>query len=859
MAVRAGNLPQHEAPVAGLLGAEQARRDVAGPVERSVACFVVLVATWLRFAKLEFGQWRNDEEIIWLHALSALAVGKFPWVGIPSDLGIDNGPGQMLPVLPAALLQSPYVAYVLVASLNVLAVAALYRLGRLWGSGPMGLAAAALCAVSPWAVIHSRRLWGNDMIAPFAAFFITALWLFVTQRQRWRIVEVAVWLAFAVQMYIAAIVQIGVLLLGLTLAALQRSRLRLARLALPGLLALSVFVVLTAGYGSSAFVPHAADLLRAIRDNRTETPSPVALPNWRGFPFLLQSVGSDGYQYYLGHAARFGDATAGPYLVGTDFAVALFLCGMLSLLKKVAEGVTSHSGSRYAQFTAAALLLAWVLAMPVALIVHAAPVCACFLLPSYPAQYLVVALGAFAVGACLTRLLMFLPAWNAGVVLAGVVGRVLTGLLLGTVIVSQLGAAIPFFRSVGQYWPANQYGLPYAWHERIVDAVVAAWRPGMRIVVSGHGELDGVLRDEIGTRLPGASPRLVDDQHWLTVPGPDQPPMLVLATPGSSPAHAALLTLLVDHPAALRATVSVPGADQRFRVVAITAGDATRLAALLGPASARADPNVRFAGDARLSHIVLPPRLFPDQPIEVRLEWTILRTQPQIPAESYYVHLSDGGATTSALDAPFLPPGLWQEGERLWTFGALTDAGQGAAPRSALIGLYVLKGRDSRAGVIPVQAYDGNGRPITAVRQGPIVVRAAHITKTALPALDAHLAAGLSLVSADVPRAANAGGTLAMTLQWQARITAPPRYTVFVHVLDGAGVLKAQQDTEPEHGMFPTSTWLGRELVTDSHRIVLPATLSPGAYHLVIGVYPVGKPDKERSLTWPEPVQISRQ
>src|SRR5487761_1052112 len=127
-----------------------------GPVDSAsiIAYLILLLAALLRLDQLRFGQWRNDEEIIWLHALQAVAARQFPWVGIPSDLGIANGPGQMLPVLPAVFLDTPYVAYVLVASLNVLAVAALYRLGRLWGGDVLGLTSALLYATSPWAVIY---------------------------------------------------------------------------------------------------------------------------------------------------------------------------------------------------------------------------------------------------------------------------------------------------------------------------------------------------------------------------------------------------------------------------------------------------------------------------------------------------------------------------------------------------------------------------------------------------------------------------------------------------------------------------------------------------------------------------------
>ncbi|HEV7215829.1 MAG TPA: hypothetical protein VGP33_11970, partial [Chloroflexota bacterium] len=522
-----------------------------------MAYIILLLATFLRLYRLQFGQWRNDEEIIWLHALRAVAARQFPWVGIPSDLGIANGPGQMLPVLPAVALGTPYLAYVLVASLNVLAVAALYRLGRLWGGAALGLASAAIYATSPWAVIYSRRLWGNDMLAPFVVLFVTALWLFVARRQRWRLVAVAVWLALLLQMYIAAIVQLVVLAVGLVLGAARSGRQR-QRLALPSLVAMLTFVALTSGYGAQAFLGHVTDLTRAVRDTRAATPQPVGLPNRGGFAFLLQSLQSGGYQFYAQHAAQWPESLQGWLAAGNDLALLFFGAGLVFL---VLQCVFNLSKSRPRDVAAPLLLLTWLLAMPVALLAHDAPVCACYLLPSYPAQYLVMGLGAVTIGGLLTRLVALAAATGHRAAVATVsprrnecdthrplapvrsAGPWLSGLLVGGLLLTQGSVALPFFSGIAQYWPADQYGLPYVWHSRIVDAVAAAWRPGMAIVVSGHGELDGVLRDEVATRLPAGNPRIVDDRLWLALPGSGQQPMLVLLTPGGSVAHDTLRAL----------------------------------------------------------------------------------------------------------------------------------------------------------------------------------------------------------------------------------------------------------------------------------------------------------------------------
>ena len=173
-----------------------------------------------------------------------------------------------------------------------------------------------------------------------------------------------------------------------------------------------------------------------------------------------------------------------------------------------------------------------------------------------------------------------------------------------------------------------------------------------------------------------------------------------------------------------------------------------------------------------------------------------------------------------------------------------------------LIGLYKLKGTDASGGVIPIPATDGSGHAITELRQGPYVVRAATIVPVADPTLKEDFAPGMALVSAAVPNLGAAGASLAVTLRWQATSSSPPRYTVFLHLLDQLGTLQAQQDVEPDNGAFPTSSWLLHELVDDTHVLKLPPNIAPGEYRLMIGVYPTGQPDQPRSMTWPQGIRV---
>lgn len=83
----------------------------------------------------------------------------------------------------------------------------------------------------------------------------------------------------------------------------------------------------------------------------------------------------------------------------------------------------------------------------------------------------------------------------------------------------------------------------------------------------------------------------------------------------------------------------------------------------------------------------------------------------------------------------------------------------------------------------------------------------------------------------------HAGETVALTLYWKALEREKHDYTVFVHLIDSNGVIKAQADGQPMNGDHPTSLWELGEIVRDVHSVKLPPDLAPGTYRLEIGLY----------------------
>jgi hypothetical protein len=81
------------------------------------------------------------------------------------------------------------------------------------------------------------------------------------------------------------------------------------------------------------------------------------------------------------------------------------------------------------------------------------------------------------------------------------------------------------------------------------------------------------------------------------------------------------------------------------------------------------------------------------------------------------------------------------------------------------------------------------------------------------------------------------GQILNLSLDWQALEQPDRDYKVFAQLLSPKGQLVAQRDSQPLDGFRPTSTWRPDEEITDRYGLLLPDTLPPGAYQLVVGMY----------------------
>jgi hypothetical protein len=78
---------------------------------------------------------------------------------------------------------------------------------------------------------------------------------------------------------------------------------------------------------------------------------------------------------------------------------------------------------------------------------------------------------------------------------------------------------------------------------------------------------------------------------------------------------------------------------------------------------------------------------------------------------------------------------------------------------------------------------------------------------------------------------------LRVVLYWHALAPSETSYTVFVHVVDTNGTLRAQGDQIPGTGAYPTTTWVKGEYLVDVYDIALARDAPPGEYAIRIGMY----------------------
>lgn len=185
---------------------------------------IVALAAFLRLAWPALTEFKADEARLYALALDMAAFKSFAWRGIGSSVGLPNFPLSVwLFSIPLLVWKHPYSATLFVGVLNTAAVYVCYRLSRRYWGETAALTATLMFAVSPWAVIYSRKIWAQDLLPLFVLGYIgTALAAWVDGR-RWALLFHFIFLACVIQLHLSGVAFIPLTLL-LLLIFWRRSR-----------------------------------------------------------------------------------------------------------------------------------------------------------------------------------------------------------------------------------------------------------------------------------------------------------------------------------------------------------------------------------------------------------------------------------------------------------------------------------------------------------------------------------------------------------------------------------------------------------------------------------------------------------
>ena len=769
---------------------------------------ITLGAAYLRLDRLDLTEFRREEANALLLAADFLATGRPPLTSISTSLaGLENGPIEVyLAALPLLVARDASLVAALIALLNVGAVLVAARLAERAYGRAAALCTAATYAVGAWAVYFSRKIWPNDPMPLFSALLALSLFDAVVGGRRRGLALAGLWLGALLNLHPSSFS----LLPFVALALATRPTLLKSREALVGAVA-GVLV-------STPFLYHQVrDGYPAARALRAVATQPSVL-DAAAFGYAGQIVGPGAYRFLAAGAEDlFGAALP-------EGGLAVVMAGLLWLGAAAGALLAWRAWRRGCEWRAPALPVACALVPVLVASRHQIDLWVHYFIFLTPILFVLVGL---ALAAPLRLAARFPVVWVAPL-----------GLVLWAGVV-QVQQHLLFWDVLARGAMRTVYGTPWGVQRQAADRALALADGGGVDLLSQRPEHSGaddylpvwrfLIPDHVPLRFDdgGGWLRLTDRASaYVLSPTADPRAAEVLLAHGATPATPLPLAGLPQPGFAagyqfLRASAAPPtdaalgrleGGIRLERLLPLSRGEEARKPSL--PASGAKGTGV--------------PRLEPSSELFVTADWRVDARPP--PGElAFFTQLVDDKLRQLAgADRAGVQAGDLEAGDQLVTWAALR------IPASLEPGRYwLIVGARRPSPSRRLAVVDPTGRPIgDFVRVGPLKVPLPPTPAPATPPI-ARFREGVELAAATIPPL-RAGAAAAVQLTWRATARPTGDLTVFVHLVDGAGRLAAQDDRPPVSGAYPTDVWDAGEVVPDPHPLTAPAR---GRYRVEVGLY----------------------
>jgi 4-amino-4-deoxy-L-arabinose transferase-like glycosyltransferase len=641
---------------------------------------ILAVALILRMGWPTLAEFKRDEAKVVRAALAIAYEGDLPVEGVGSSIKVNNPPlTHYLMALPLLLWRDPVATILFIGLLNGLAVPACYLLGRAYFNRAVGLIAAFLFAVNPWAVLYGRKLWPR--VLPLVALgFIAALLATFVRRRPWALALAFVALATLLGLQLEGFAFVPVLLVMMLLYRRQ--------VAWKPLLAGVLFCAL-------AFAPYVIhDALQGWRNVQgfLRYGGGEAQYSWDALRYAFLLTGSTGIQELAG--ALYPEYVAGlPDLWGLNWLMmGLLAAALVYALVLVVRGPQDRRRTML-------VLLLWFFA-PIALQTrHTTPVQRHYFVLLYPVQFLLIGVMLVDLLARVKRFQVRLSRWRVA----------LPALLLAAALLVWGGWQVAVvgreFAFMAQHPTTGGYGIPLRYTRLAAQAARRLAGPS-EIIVLGTG------MDPLYDETPAAfeallfgQPHRFADGRWA-LPLPDSPAAVYVVGPlnenGATdldPVLQRLAGLAYVRPGP---AVVLPDGWQ-YRLFYREGPD--REDALAG--LTRFPGGLPFANNVVFMGYGLPEEAQAGETLEVWLAWWVRATPPVGADYHFFIHLVDGnGVVRGQHDGLGFPVSYWRAGDLVLSrFAVALPADLPAGRYPLWCGLYTYPG------IVNVPFLDVAGNP----------------------------------------------------------------------------------------------------------------------------------------------------
>ncbi|MDP6792630.1 MAG: hypothetical protein QF660_01110 [Anaerolineales bacterium] len=583
---------------------------------------VLVFAGILRMAYPGFSEFKADEARLYQLAYELASGKQIPLQGIGSSIGLPNFPlSTWIYALPIWLWRHPYAPTFFTGLLNTFAVLSCWLFARRYWGVRTATLSAFFFAVSPWAVIFSRKIWAQNLLPLFAlGWAITAVITFTAGRRRAALCH-GLLLGIIPQIHFS-----GLALLPISIVTAIICRRRVAWKWLAAGAAISTVVALPLAFHLGT---HGMATLSSVTTLPTQFSANPMVYTW------MLSAGTNIHSLAGSHAQIDYLQTA------PNLSPVHWLWGGL-----VAFGSWQILRSGYSPKTLPALLLvAWLFVPAMLLLLIPLPVYPHYFIITFPAQYIIAALGA---GTLFNK--MRSPLFR----------RTTRAIILATAGL-QIWALIALFQYLSVHTTPGGFGTPLALKLTAVEAIRTAMRarPATEVMIVGRGN------DPSVHQFPAVYDALLHDIPHRFIDG------------------SATAVRTTNHALALLQTENQPShqhyLDWSTRVTSIPLriGDDPLKVMEIPPLTTEIFPHTEFSPPNTLANGV---KLLGYKPFDVQdtLRWELHWHVGATTEENYhfYNHLLDTtGKRVGQADLAAFAANQWHDGDRVISFFStpLTD------------------------------------------------------------------------------------------------------------------------------------------------------------------------------------------